>query len=131
VLAGICGETALKTKRFAVSINCVSLMCRDRPFLYVRWNVVEGLVDLRRELQGRLRDHESISYKDEVWDNEEWIAKTSLAGYDTEYCEAMLDMIIMAKNRLGSDLNTEFAALSLIKYGSGNEKLVDSFRFAS
>lgn len=130
-LEEVCVEAALRTSLITLKMNCISLFCRDNPFVYIRWGATKQLLDLKNELQASLRKKLGRGYKDEIWDSEEWIAKTSLAGYDTKYNIDIIDMMLMAKSLLGKDFCVEFKSISLIDYGTGKEQLLECYSFGS
>lgn len=120
-LKDICAAIASETKVTGLEMRCVSLMCHQHPLVYIRWSVTKDLLYLKERIQGVLREQTGQSYRDTIWDNEEWMAKTSLIGYDTDYSESLLDAIKLIRERLTEQLSTQAIGLALVRYDKHEE----------
>jgi hypothetical protein len=124
-----CRELAANNTAVLVKVNCISMMCHKSPLLYIRWGIDKELLTLRHCLQNVLRDRLGSKYEDSLWDNEEWLAKTSLIGLDTKYSRELLGIIALARMQLSSDLSSTITGLTLIKYGEGRELELETYPF--
>lgn len=116
-------ETALTFKRFKVEVKDVSVFCLDKPLVHVRWFVSTEMERLRSYMVSRVIERCGDCYTKPVWDEREWMAKTSLFGYDTEYDETMLRLIGLAREAMARKYFIG-ERISLIEYGVGKEKEV-------
>ena len=126
----ICQTVANKYfKKIVLEINCISMMCHAKPLVYVRWKINNELLGLKQNLQTLLRDMLFDDYQDGVYDNEEWIAKTSLIGFDTDYSDSLIQALEMIINAFDNDLNAPIDGLTLIRYGGQGEEFLEKCLF--